>query len=103
VIDEAALADFVAEGVVEPPARPRAIVVIGEMPVTPVGKIFKPRLRELAAERAARELLAGVVCEVTATHDKRGLLLKVTAPASAVAAARAELGKLPVAFEVVST
>ena len=104
VIDEAALADFMAEGVVEPPARPRAIVVIGEMPVTPVGKIFKPRLRELAAERAAREGLAaalpGVVCEVEARHDKRGLLLKVTAPASAVEAARAELSKLPLVFAV---
>jgi len=107
VIDEAALADFMADGVIEPPARPRAIVVIGEMPVTPVGKIFKPRLRELAAERAGREMLAatlpGVVCEVEARHDKRGLLLKVTAPAPAAGAARAELGKLPMAFEVVST
>ena len=102
MIDEAALADFVAAGVVEPPARPRSIVVIGEMPVTPVGKIFKPRLRELAAERAAREMLTGLDCEVAATHDKRGLLLKVTAPAATVEAARAELGKLPLAFEVVS-
>ena len=101
-IDEAALADFVAQGVVEPPARPRSIVVIGEMPVTPVGKIFKPRLRELAAERAASEMLAGLDCEVAATHDARGLLLTVTAPAAAVEAARAQLGKLPLAFEVVS-
>ena len=106
-INEAALAQFVGEGVAEPPARPRAIVVIGEMPVTPVGKIFKPRLRELAAEGAAREGLAaalpGVVCEVEARHDKRGLFLKVATPTSAVEAARAELGKLPLAFEVVST
>jgi len=56
-IDKAALADYVRDGVSEPPARPRSIVVIDEMPVTPVGKIFKPRLREIAAEEAARELL----------------------------------------------
>jgi fatty-acyl-CoA synthase len=104
-LNEAALADFMQARVAEPPARPRAIVVIAEMPVTPVGKIFKPRLRELAAERAAWELLEaalpGVVFDVEARHDKRGLLLKVTAPASAVEAARTELGKLPVAFEVI--
>jgi fatty-acyl-CoA synthase len=105
-LDEAALADFMQAGVAEPPARPRAIIVIGEMPVTPVGKIFKPRLRELAAERAAREGLAaalpGVGFEVEGRHDKRGLFLKVTGPASAAEAARAELGKLPLAFEVTS-
>jgi fatty-acyl-CoA synthase len=41
----------------EPPARPRALSIIAEMPVTPVGKIFKPKLREIAAGEAARELL----------------------------------------------
>ena len=44
--------------ILEPPARPRAVSVIAEMPVTPVGKIFKPKLREIAAGEAARELLA---------------------------------------------
>jgi len=105
-IDRAALADHVQSGVAEPPARPRAIVVIDEMPTTLVGKIFKPRLREIAAEEAARELLGaalpGVAFEVGALHDERGLLLRATVPAGAVEAARAELGKLPVGFEVVS-
>ena len=55
-IDRAALADYVQAGVAEPPARPRSIVVVDEMPTTLVGKIFKPRLREIAAEDAAREL-----------------------------------------------
>ena len=103
-IDEAALADHVQSGVAEPPARPRAIQVIDEMPVTPVGKIFKPRLREIAAEAAARDLLAlalpGTPVEVVATHDSRGLKLTARVPAGREAAARTELGKLPVAFEV---
>ena len=102
VLDEAALADFVAAHVAEPPARPRAIAVIDEMPVTPVGKIFKPRLRELAAERAVREMLPGAAVEVTATHDRRGLSLRVVAPSASVEAARAWLGKLPLAFEIVA-
>ena len=46
------------EKILEPPARPRAVSVIAEMPVTPIGKIFKPKLREIAAGEAARELLA---------------------------------------------
>lgn len=103
-IDEAALADHVQAGVAEPPARPREIVVIDEMPVTPVGKIFKPRLREIAAEQAAREMLGaalpGALIDVVASHDARGLKLKARVAAGNEAAARAELGKLPIAFEV---
>jgi fatty-acyl-CoA synthase len=103
-IERDALADFLRAGVAEPPARPRSIVVIDEMPVTPVGKIYKPRLRELAAEEAARELLAaalpGLAVEVSAAHAERGLVLRASVPAAFAAAARAELGRLPVAFEV---
>ena len=75
------------------------------MPTTLVGKIFKPRLREIAAEEAARELLSsalpGVNFEVGASHTERGLMLQAKVPAASVEAARAELGKLPVGFEVV--
>jgi fatty-acyl-CoA synthase len=79
-------------------------VVLDEMPMTPVGKIFKPRLRELAAEDAARELLAsalpGVAVEIAAGHADRGLMLRAKIPATAAEAARAELGKLPIGFEI---
>ncbi len=105
-IDSAALADFVAAGVIEPPARPRVVEVIADMPVTSVGKIFKPRLREIAAESAARDALAaalpGVDCEVAASHGDGGLSLTARVPASAFEVARAELGKLPVAFEILA-
>ena len=105
-IDQAALTDHVQAGVAEAPARPRAIVVIDEMPVTPVGKIFKPRLREIAAENAARELLAhalpGVTIVLQGRHSERGLVLRATVPASATETARVELGKLPMGFEVLS-
>jgi fatty-acyl-CoA synthase len=104
-IDRAALADFVQAGVAEPAGRPRSVVVVEEMPVTPVGKIFKPRLREIAAEEAARELLAAalpeVPFEVEASHTERGLVLRASVPAHALDAARTELGRLPVGFEVV--
>ena len=103
-IDWAELAAFLQAGVMEPPARPRAIEVIMDMPVTPVGKIFKPRLREIAAEAAARDALTlalpGVACDVVAAHHEGRLTLFVSVPASGVDAARAELGKLPVSFEI---
>jgi fatty-acyl-CoA synthase len=105
-IDSAALADFVQAGVLEPPARPRAIVVIEDMPMTPVGKIFKPRLRELAAEAAAREALEGALGEesfsVSAAHEPSGLVLRARVPATWGGAARAALGAFPVEFEVIA-
>lgn len=57
-IDRAALADFLQADVMEPPARPRATEVIIDMPVTPVGKISKLCLREIAAEAAALDVLS---------------------------------------------
>jgi fatty-acyl-CoA synthase len=105
-IDRAALADFVQAGVLEPPARPRAIVVIEEMPMTPVGKIFKPRLRELAAEAAAREaleaVLGGAPFSVSAAHEPTGLVLRAKTPAAWGDVARAALGAFPVEFKVMA-
>ena len=103
-IDQAALADHMRAGVDEAPARPRTIVVIDEMPMTPVGKIFKPRLREIAVEDAARELLAQALTDVAvklkAGHRESGLVLQAKVPASAAEVARSELGKLPIGLEL---
>jgi len=41
---------YVRERVDEPPARPKSVTVLPSMPMTLVGKIFKPELRQLAAE-----------------------------------------------------
>lgn len=42
------------ENVHEPPARPRSVLVIDALPVTAVGKIFKPALRDLAIKEKVR-------------------------------------------------
>jgi fatty-acyl-CoA synthase len=42
----------VAQGVDEPPARPKFVKIIDLMPMTNVGKIYKPELREMAANIA---------------------------------------------------
>ncbi len=48
---EMELLEFVRQRVDEPPARPKSVTILQTMPMTSVGKIFKPDLRQLAASR----------------------------------------------------
>ena len=50
---EAELLAFVRERVDEPPARPKSVTLLPVMPMTQVGKIFKPELRKLAVDAVA--------------------------------------------------
>jgi fatty-acyl-CoA synthase len=105
-IDVQALADYVQGHIPEPPARPRTVTILTQMPVTPVGKIFKPKLREIAAAEAARELLKaesladGVTVEAI-TDPARGLMLRVQGDADATAAATRLLQRFPLKVEAV--
>ena len=47
---------YVRERVDEPPARPKSVTVLPSMPMTLVGKIFKPELRQLAAKAKQNSL-----------------------------------------------
>jgi fatty-acyl-CoA synthase len=49
---EAELLEFTIARVDEPPARPKFVKIIAAMPMTNVGKIYKPDLREMAANLA---------------------------------------------------
>lgn len=53
-VDVEALRLHLDKSVHEPPARPRAVLVIDALPVTAVGKIFKPALRDLAIKEKVR-------------------------------------------------
>jgi len=53
-IDVAELRDYLERHVHEPPARPKSVLVIDALPVTAVGKIFKPTLRDLAIKEKVR-------------------------------------------------
>ncbi len=81
-VTEAELVTYARDAVAERPAAPKAVRILDEMPVTAVGKIFKPRLREHAAECAARAALEAVgVCDVgvTGRTDKQvGLIVSVS-------------------------
>src|SRR6185503_14219324 len=50
---------WAAEHVPERAAAPKHVEIIDEIPLTAVGKPYKPELRRRAAEQAAREALAG--------------------------------------------
>lgn len=56
-IDLARLEEHLERNVSEPPARPKRIVLLESLPVTAVGKIFKPALRDLAVrEKVTAEI-----------------------------------------------
>jgi fatty-acyl-CoA synthase len=58
VVDEAELLQYCRTSIPERAACPVAVVVLPGLPLTPVGKIFKPALRELAIRRAVAAALA---------------------------------------------
>ena len=60
---EAELLDFACAGVDEAVARPRRLTVLETMPVTNVGKIYKPALRLQAACQTVQALVDGVCAE----------------------------------------
>ena len=59
-IDSAKLLAEVAPHVYERPATPKRLNIIEAMPVTAVGKIYKPALRMQAAQTKLQELLGAV-------------------------------------------
>jgi len=56
-VTEAELLAFTAERVDEGPAKPKSITVLNTMPVTNVGKIYKPELRTLATAGVVQRLI----------------------------------------------
>lgn len=59
-ISEDELAAFTASRVDETPARPKRVVVLEQLPMTNVGKVYKPELRALAAAAVVRDAIAPV-------------------------------------------
>ena len=83
-IDAARLREFLESNVNEPPARPRRIVQLDALPVTAVGKIFKPALRDLAVQEKVRTEIerifgAGVKADIEVDKDdKLNTLVRVS-------------------------
>ena len=98
-----ALREFAAERVPERAAVPVRIEIIPQMPMTAVGKIFKPRLRDLAIERVCGETLraSGIEAAIAVRADRRlGTVASIRlADAASRNAATDALARLPVAIE----
>lgn len=100
---------FAADVVHEAPARPKSIVILEEMPLTNVAKIFKPALRLLAAENAVRAQAMQIAGELGAEQltlsasaqlDEHGRIVVQLGVAAAseplLVRLTSELAKLPV-------
>ncbi|MCQ4129195.1 acyl-CoA synthetase [Rhodococcus erythropolis] len=93
----------------EPPARPKRITVLDSMPVTGVGKLFKPKLRQLAAIEVVDQLLQlhldgpnpTVRVEARGLDEVLVLVEGNTDPAEIVDAARGVLARLGVKGTVI--
>ncbi|MDL9999543.1 acyl-CoA synthetase [Variovorax sp. J22P240] len=113
---EEELLAFTAGRVDEAPAKPKSVIVIETMPMTNVGKIFKPELRSMAARKVAATMVdeacaalgvgAAVRPQVQADGDSA---LKVVVDAAAVGAQAPALqsqlqellGRLPIKAQVI--
>lgn len=76
---EAELLAFAKTGINEPPALPKRIFVVDSLPMTAVGKIYKPRLRQDCAQRHLLELLEGEPVESLAVDEdpQRGRVVRI--------------------------
>jgi fatty-acyl-CoA synthase len=80
-LDEAGLLAWAAAAIGEPAARPKRIYPVDAIPVTAVGKQFKPALLADAAVRAVTEALAAAGlpdARATAAHEDGRLVVTVT-------------------------
>ncbi len=104
-LDLEEIRDFVGRHIAEKPARPKSVYALDELPLTTVGKPFRPELRRQAAQSRLQRDLEGELgrgnFELRVTLDAGGL--KVHAQCSVpedTDKAEALLTKLSMPFEV---
>lgn len=106
VCDASTLLAEVAPQVYERPATPKRVTIIGTMPVTAIGKIYKPALRLLALETKLAEMLADVPGANIRGEERNGALVAVVSITSTPDPAlerqlRLRLAAMAVTMEVV--
>lgn len=111
-VNIAALHERLDQGLHEPPARPRRIMVIDALPVTAVGKIFKPALRDRAIVEKLRLEVAqhcgeGARVEVRTVLDtqQRTVVRALVSDAApdTLDALRASLAPLPQSYHIIAS
>lgn len=83
------IAGFIAAHIAEPPARPARVLVLPELPLTPLGKVARYKLRQAAALLRAREALAGHAVEAVSCSDPLAKRIDVAWQANSVEEERA--------------
>jgi fatty-acyl-CoA synthase len=104
-LSESELAEFLHDEIRERAAFPKGIRIVDAMPLTGVGKIFKPALRRRETEDAVRTALVAAGVEgatVSINEDgSRGISLQVELQdAQLESLAASALGRFPFAFSV---
>lgn len=104
---EAELLAFARQQIAERAAVPKAIRIVEAMPLTSVGKIFKPALRRLEISDALQQALREGGVEAAAVNvqaeTRDGTFVQVILnDAAAASAAREVLGGFPFRFELAS-
>lgn len=88
-VEAGALRDFANARIPERPAYLKRVHILAAVPVTAVGKVYKPRLRALSCERALAERLAGAGLhghvEVAVQETPRGIHVRFTGREEAAA------------------
>jgi fatty-acyl-CoA synthase len=104
---ESELADFLRREITERAALPKHVRIVEEMPLTGVGKIYKPALKRREAKDALDAALreADVAFHAVDVVDEpsRGMIVRVRVDGDAAAAtAREVLGRFTLPFTIVS-
>jgi fatty-acyl-CoA synthase len=102
--DEADLLAFIKPLVSETAAYPKRVWVLDQLPLTPVGKIFKPALRAIAARKAIRAAIErsnidATQFELVSADDKTTIQIWADELAIAEEIRKALLG-MPVSYDV---
>ena len=87
------LRDYAAARVSEPPAAPKEICLLDELPMTAIGKVFKPALRRDAVRRAVLAELGRVGLTATVAVDDEGGVTTAVIGVSASPAALESLAR----------
>jgi len=112
-ITEAELLAYAAQRVDEGPARPKSVTIIDSMPVTNVGKLYKPALRLRAAQAVVASVVGAICREMGVLADAvpqveasegQGVRVLLIAPAIPGLRERIEaaVAPLPIKVSVVS-
>jgi fatty-acyl-CoA synthase len=108
-IDLARLREHLERNVNEPPAKPKRVVLLDALPVTAVGKIFKPTLRDLAVQETVRSEIDRIfgpdtAADILVEKDARlNTLVRVTVDSSDQDRAKAlaeSLAPLPQTYRI---